>query len=286
VEIGIGLPTTLPGATGDQTVEWARRADAAGFSSLGTIDRLVYPNYEPLVALGAAAAVTERIRLVTAIALLPWRQNAALVAKQAASVHALSNGRLVLGVAVGGRADDFEASGAPFERRGKRMDEMLDEIKRIWAGEERGFAGGIGPDVSANPPSLIVGGGADAAFRRAAQHGDGWIMGGGGPEVFPAQRERLEAAFRAAGRDDKPRAMSLTYFSLDDDPEAQTRKTIGHYYEFVPDYAAYVVEHAAKDEGALKERVRAFEEAGCDELIMFPASPDPEQVDKLAAAVL
>jgi alkanesulfonate monooxygenase SsuD/methylene tetrahydromethanopterin reductase-like flavin-dependent oxidoreductase (luciferase family) len=286
MEIGIGLPTTLPGTTGAQVVEWARRADAAGFSSLGTIDRLVYPNYEPLVALGAAAAVTERVRLVTAIALLPWRANAALIAKQAASVHQLSDGRLVLGVAVGGRSDDFEASGVPFERRGRIMDEMLEEITGIWAGEERGFAGGIGPDVSNGAPSLILGGGADAVFRRAAQYGAGWISGGGPPEYFPEAREKLQAAFRAAGRQERPRAMSLTYFSLDDEPEAQTRSTIGDYYAFAPQYADIVVEHTAKGEDAARERVRAFEEAGCDELIMFPASADPDQVDKLAAAVL
>ena len=286
MEIGIGLPTTLPGTTGDQVVEWAKGADAAGFSSLGTLDRLVYPNYEPLVALGAVAAVTGRARLTTAIALLPWRQNAALVAKQAASVHALSNGRLVFGVAVGARPDDFEASGVPMKGRGKRMEEMLDEIKRLWAGEERGYAGGIGPDISDNPPSIILGGQADAAFRRAAKYGDGWIMGGGPPEDFGPAREKLEAAFREAGRTDKPRAVAMTYFSLDDDAEEQTRRGIGHYYSFAPEYKELVVARTAKGEDGVRERVRAFEERGCDELILFPASPHAEQVDRLAALVL
>jgi alkanesulfonate monooxygenase SsuD/methylene tetrahydromethanopterin reductase-like flavin-dependent oxidoreductase (luciferase family) len=286
MDIGIGLPTTLPGTTGDQAVEWATRADAAGFSSLGTIDRLVYPNYEPLVALAAAAAVTERARLITAIALLPWRQNAALVAKQTASVHALSGGRLVLGTAVGGRPDDFEASGVPMEGRGKRIEEMLDEIKRLWAGEERGHAGGIGPDVASDPPSIIVGGQVDAAFRRAAQYGDGWIMGGGPPERFTAAREKLEAAFRAAGRTDKPRALAISYFSLDEDAEEQTRRGIGDYYAFAPEYQEYVVAATAKGEDEVRERVRIFEQQGCDELVLFPASADAEQVDRLAAAVL
>jgi alkanesulfonate monooxygenase SsuD/methylene tetrahydromethanopterin reductase-like flavin-dependent oxidoreductase (luciferase family) len=285
VEIAIGLPTTIAGATGEQVLEWAKRADAAGFSSLGTIDRLIYPNYEPLIALTAAAAVTERARLITAIALLPLRQNAALFAKQAASLHKLSDGRLVLGVAPGGRADDYEAVGVPFKQRGKLMDEMLDEITRIWAGEERGFAGGIGPDVSDNPPSIVVGGRADAAFRRAATYGDGWINGGGPPAAFAEAREQAHQAFREAGRD-QPRVLSLTYFSLDADPEEQTRKTIGDYYAFAGEYQSAVIQGTAKGEDEVKERVRGFAEAGCDELIMFPASPDPDQVDKLAAAVL
>jgi alkanesulfonate monooxygenase SsuD/methylene tetrahydromethanopterin reductase-like flavin-dependent oxidoreductase (luciferase family) len=286
MKVAIGLPTTIPGARPEQVTEWARRAEAAGFSGLGTIDRLVYPNYESFVALGAAAAVTERIALITAIALLPFRQNAALVAKQAATIQELSGGRFVFGVAVGGRPDDFEASGVPMEGRGKRIEEMLDEMKRIWAGEERGYAGAIGPDVSDNPPTIIVGGQVDAAFRRAAKYGEGWIAGGGPPEYFPPAVEKVEAAWREAGREGEPRKLALTYFSLDENPEDQTRATIGHYYAFAPDYAEMVVGGTAKGEDAVKERVRGFEAAGCDELIMFPASADPEQVDKLAAAVL
>jgi alkanesulfonate monooxygenase SsuD/methylene tetrahydromethanopterin reductase-like flavin-dependent oxidoreductase (luciferase family) len=285
VDIAIGLPTTIAGTTRDQVLEWARRADRAGFSSLGTIDRLVYANYEPLVALAGAAAVTERARLLTSIALLPWRQNAALFAKQAASLQALSGNRLTLGVSIGGRADDFEASGVPMAGRGARMNEMLDEIRRVWAGEERGYAGAIGPDVSSDPPQLIVGGSVDASFERAAKYGDGWIMGGGSADAFAQQRERAEAAFRAAGRGE-PRTMALAYFSLDPDPEAQVRKTIGDYYAFAGEYREGVVEGAAKGPDAVRERIAAFEQAGCDELVLFPASADPDQVDALAAVAL
>src|SRR3954452_17167007 len=159
MDIGIGLPTTIEGTTGEQVVEWARRADRAGFSSLGTIDRLVYDNYEPLIALAGAAGATERIRLLTSVLLTPLRTNAALLAKQAASLQKLSNGRLVLGMGVGGRDDDFDASGVPMAERGRRMDEALAEMTAIWAGEERGFAGAIGPDVRDKPPSVILGGG-------------------------------------------------------------------------------------------------------------------------------
>jgi alkanesulfonate monooxygenase SsuD/methylene tetrahydromethanopterin reductase-like flavin-dependent oxidoreductase (luciferase family) len=286
MKIGIGLPTTIAGVKGSEVTEWARRADAAGFSTLGTIDRVVYPNYEPLIGLAAAAAVTERIGLTTAIALLPVRQNATLVAKQAATIHDLSEGRLVLGVAVGGRPDDFEAGGVPFENRGVRMDEMLDDIRRVWAGEERGYAGAIGPDVSGDPPSILIGGQVDAAFRRAAQYGDGWIMGGGTADMFGEARERVQSAFRDAGRSETPVACSLSYFSLDADPEGQARATLGDYYSFMPEYADMVVAGTAKGDDEVKERVRAFSDQGCDELILFPASTDPEQVDKLAAAVL
>jgi alkanesulfonate monooxygenase SsuD/methylene tetrahydromethanopterin reductase-like flavin-dependent oxidoreductase (luciferase family) len=286
MKVAIGLPSTIPGVQGQELTEWARRAEAAGFSSLGTLDRMVYPNYESMVALGAAAAVTERIGLMTAIEILPMRQNAALAAKQAATIQHLSGGRFVFGVAVGGRPDDFEAGGVPFHDRGKRFEEMLDEVKRIWAGEDRGYAGGVGPDVSDDPPTLILGGHVDAAFRRAAQYGDGWIAGGGPPEYYPPAMEKLDAAWREAGRSGEPRRLSLTYFSLDADPEDQARRTIGHYYSYAEEYAEMVLAGVAKGEDGVKERVRTFEEAGCDELVMFPSSSNPEEVDRLAGAVL
>jgi alkanesulfonate monooxygenase SsuD/methylene tetrahydromethanopterin reductase-like flavin-dependent oxidoreductase (luciferase family) len=285
VKVGIGLPTTIPGAEPEQMLDWARRAEQAGFSSLGTLDRLVYPNYESLVALGAAAAVTDRIGLMTGVLLLPYRQNAALVAKQAATVHRLSHGRLTLGVGLGSREDDYEASGMTTRGRGRRMDEMVDRITRLWGGEKAGFAGGVGPDVSQNRPGLIIGGGADAAFRRAAQHGDGWMMGGGPPDRFPAMVEKLLAAWREHGREGEPRRLALQYFALGDDPEGATRESIGHYYASAGDYAEQVVAATAKGDDEIRERVRQFEEAGADELILFPASPDPDQVDLLARAV-
>jgi len=286
MDIGIGLPTTIAGTTGEQVVEWARRADRAGFSSLGTIDRLVYDNYEPLIALAGAAGATERIRLLTSVLLTPLRTNAALLAKQAASLQKLSNGRLVLGMGVGGRDDDFDASGVPMAERGRRMDEALAEMTAIWAGEERGFAGAIGPDVRDKPPSVILGGGADATFRRAAQYGDGWVLGGQPPEAFVEPRDKLRASFREADRSERPRALAITYFSLDDDPESQAQATIGDYYSFLGDYAEQIVGYVAKGEDQIRERVRGFEAVECDELILFPSSPDPDQVDKLAAAVL
>ena len=134
MDVGIGLPNTVPGTSGDQLTEWARRADRAGFSTLGTLDRITYPNLEPLVSLAAAAAVTERSKLATTILIAPYRLNAALLAKQAASVHRISDGRMVLGIAVGGREDDYEAAGVDFESRGgENFEAMLERIREVWA---------------------------------------------------------------------------------------------------------------------------------------------------------
>lgn len=286
MDIGIGLPSTIPGVEGNQLVEWARRADATGFSCLGTLDRLVYDGYEPLPALAAAAVVTERIRLTTDILIVPYRVSAGVLAKQAATVHHLSGGRLELGVAIGARDDDYEAAGVPTKGRGRRFEQMLDEMKRIWAGEKKGFAGAIGPDVSANPPSILVGGAGDAAFRRAAKYGDGWTAGGSPPEQFAEGREKTLAAWREAGREGEPKTMSLAYFALGDDPEGDARRSIGDYYAWLGDYAQGIVDSAATDTDTVGAYVSAFEQAGVDELILFPTSPDPAQVDLLAEAAL
>lgn len=285
MDVGIGLPGTISGVGREQLLEWARRADARGFSSLGTIDRIVYDNYEPLIALAAAAAVTERIRLATTILIAPYRGNGVLVAKQAASLDRLSNGRLVLGVAVGGREDDYVASGVDFNTRGRRFEEMLQQWHDVWAGKSFGTAGAIGPRPPRGRPTLIVGGTVDAAFERAARYGDGWIMGGGSPDQFREGAAKLRDAWAAAGRDGDPRTMALAYFALGDGAEEAARRYLRDYYAWVGEYADMIVASAATDGETVAQYVQGFADAGCDELVLFPSSTDPDQVDLLADAV-
>ena len=282
MDVGIGLPNAVRGVDRAGIVDWARRAEQAGFSSLGTIDRLVYPNYESLISLAAAAAVTERVGLVTDILIAPLRQNTPLFAKQAASIDALSNGRLTRGLAVGGRPDDFEAGGVDFGKRGRIFAGQLDEMTAVWKGER-----GVGPAPASNGrPGLLIGGSADVAFERAAKYADGWTMGGGTPDAFAEALEKLNAAWSSAGRDGKPRTMALFYFALGENPEQQASEALGDYYAFLGDYAQQVVASAAKDADTVKQYLAAFEQAGADEVICFPTSSDVDQVELLAEAAL
>src|SRR5204862_2970197 len=132
--------------------DWATRAEAAGFSTLGTIDRIVYGNHESLIALSHAAAVTERIGLMTSVLLAPLRSNTALLAKQAASLDVLSGGRLTLALAVGGREDDYQASGVDYHARGRIFDDQLEELQRLWSGNE------VGPKPAEGRPEVVIGG--------------------------------------------------------------------------------------------------------------------------------
>jgi alkanesulfonate monooxygenase SsuD/methylene tetrahydromethanopterin reductase-like flavin-dependent oxidoreductase (luciferase family) len=287
VDIGIGLPNAVPGTTGRALIDWAVNAEEAGFSTLGTIGRLVYPGYEEIVALSAAAAVTSRIKLTSCVLLAPLYTNTALLAKQAASLDRLSGGRLVLGLGLGGRDDDFSASAIPAAGKGKRLDEQLTEMKRIWSGEERGFAGGIGPEpVRRGGPELILGGSAEATFRRVALLGDGWIMGGGTPGMFAEAAGRLDRAWLDAGRPGRPRKLALAYFALGPDPRSEADNYLLHYYAWLGDIAKQISAEAGVTAEMVQGYAAAFESGGCDELIFMPTTASPDQVRLLAEAVL
>jgi alkanesulfonate monooxygenase SsuD/methylene tetrahydromethanopterin reductase-like flavin-dependent oxidoreductase (luciferase family) len=287
VEIGIGLPTTIARVAGTTVLEWARSADSAGFSTLGTIDRVVYGNYDSVPALAAAAAVTSRIRLTTAILISPYRGNGALLAKQLASIDQLSDGRLVVGIAVGGRDDDYTATASDFAGRGAAQDALLAEMRAVWSGESRGTAGAIGPaPVQPGGPPLLIGGTGAAAIRRTTALGAGWIAGGGGPAMFADAAARVRSAWSAAGREGAPRLVSLGYYALGPDGEAAARSYLSDYYGFLGPYAEQIAAGALTDADAVRRAVAEFADAGCDELILFPCSADPDQVDRLTDVAL
>jgi alkanesulfonate monooxygenase SsuD/methylene tetrahydromethanopterin reductase-like flavin-dependent oxidoreductase (luciferase family) len=286
VDIGIGLPNTVPDTEGRTLVDWARHSEEAGFSTLGTIGRLVYPNYEELIALSAAAAVTSRIRLTTAVLLAPLYTNTALFAKQAASLDRLSGGRLVLGLGLGGRDDDFAASGVSTQGRGRRLEEQVAMMKRVWSGEEFGYTGGIGPEpVRPGGPEIILGGGTEASFHRAARIADGWIMGGGTPDMFAQGAAAVEQAWKDAGRTDRPRKLTLAYFGLGPEARSQAERYILHYYGWLGDFAGQIAAGAAVSAEMVRSYVAAFEASGCDEIIFVPTSSRLDQISLLAEAL-
>jgi alkanesulfonate monooxygenase SsuD/methylene tetrahydromethanopterin reductase-like flavin-dependent oxidoreductase (luciferase family) len=275
MKVAIGLPNAVPGTTGEQLVEWAKKAEKRGFSSLGTIDRVTYPSYEPLIALSAAAAVTERIGLVTAVLLAPLRVNGALLAKQTLSLNALSGGRLTLGLGLGGRDDDFAAIGADLGSRGADVEEILKRLTEVWADDS------VGPDIA--PPRLVIGGGVQASYDRAAKYGSaGWIAGGLPPDAYAEALGKVKEAWSAAGRGGEPVGMALAYFALGG---ADPAPYLTDYYGWLgEETAGYIAGTAATDPETVKGYLEAFEGVGCDELILFPTVNDLAQVDLLADA--
>lgn len=287
MDIGIGLPNPIPGTSGKTLLEWARRAEERGFSSLATIDRIAYPSYESLIALAAAAAVTERIGLVTNILLAPTR-NAVLLAKEAASVDQISGGRLTLGLAVGGREDDFATSGQPFADRGRIFEKQLETLHEAWKGSP--VAGSDKPTTphpvrdSAIP--VLIGGHVGRAIERAVKWGVGWTAGGVPPDQIAALAEKVQTAWKAAGRSGEPRIVALTYFALGDRADRKKDEYIKDYYGFLGDFAEQIASYVPATVEALTGAIKLFQDAGVDELILDPTIAEVDQVDMVADAVL
>ena len=179
MKIGIGLPNPVPGTPGPLLVDWARRAEQRGFTGLATIDRVAYPSFDSLSTLAAAAGATTAIALQTNVLLAPVYP-AALLAKSAASIDQLSGGRLTLGLAPGGRADDYAAVGRDFHTRGRDFDAALKLLHQVWRGEPvEGSAKPLCPTpVRGDRVPTLIGGTSDRAVQRAVEWAAGYTIGG------------------------------------------------------------------------------------------------------------
>ena len=285
VKIGIGLPTTIVGVTGDVLVEWARRADACGFSSLGLIDRIAYPNYEVMTTLGAVAAVTRTIRLMPAVLLGPTRSTG-LLAKQAATVDALSNGRLTLGLGIGARTDDYAATGAGYRDRGRRFEEQLATLKRLWRGEPfSDEVGTIGPaPVQPGGPELLIGAFSPSALARVGRWADGYI--GARPPGEMVETYRLvEDGWRAAGRSGRPRFVAQGSFALGPASAERGAANVRAYYAYWPERAEVIVRTLLTTPEAIRDYVRACEDIGADEVSLNATIAELDQIQLLREAI-
>ena len=286
MDIGIGLPATIPGTRGSLILDWAKRADSGPFSSLGVIDRLVYPNYEPLITLAAAAAVTDRVRLTSTVLIAPLR-GAGVLAKQAASIDALSGGRLTLGLGVGVREEDFNVAPATFHDRARRFEEQLELMKRVWSGQPASDeVGPIGPPP-ARPggPELLIGGYTPPAIRRVGRWGDGYISGGiPDPEQVRQLFDLAEESWRAGGREGRPRLVASLYYALGPDAE-RGGDYIRDYYGYFGPGADDMARSIPSSPEAVEGLIRGFGEVGADEVICWPTVAELDQLDHLAELV-
>ncbi len=278
MRVGVGLPSGVPGVEAASLVEWARRADAVPFASLGVIDRFVYDSYDPFAILAAAAAVTRRVQLATTIAIGPLRTTAAM-AKTAASIDALSGGRFVLGLAVGARPDDYAVAGVDYRQRGRLLTEQLDQLLTLWEGNDLGPA-----RRPRRRPELLIGGLSDEACARVARFADGYVHGGGPARAFARAADRVRAAWRDAGRPGNPQMWGQAYFALGDAAAAGTAY-LRDYYAFTGPFADKVAAGLLSTPQAVLQYVRAYADAGCDHLVLLPAVAELEQLERLADVV-
>ena len=285
MQIGIGLPNTVLDVPGRLVIDWARRADERGFSSLATIDRVAYPNYDSLTTLTAAAAVTDRIGLVTNILLGPV-YNPVTLAKTTASLDQLSGGRFTLGLGVGGRADDYQVTGRSFADRGRRLDADLELLHQAWRGEPvAGSPFPVGPATTRGRVPVLFGGQPELAAPRAARWDAGFTLGGAPPEMAGGAIDEFKKAWTEAGGTGQPRIVALAYFSLGEEHTAESLHNLRTYYGFLGDWAEGIASGASRTPEAVRATAAAFEELGVDELVFDPTVANLDQVDRLADVV-
>ena len=288
MKLGIGLPNTMAHETDRRLMlDWARLSDEAGFAVLGTIDKPNYDSWDPLVTLAGVAGVTERIGLATSILQLPPR-NEVLVAKHAAVVDQLSDGRLTLGVAQGGREDDYELLGVPYKGRSARFERQVNRIREIWENARASDRdhGVLGPAPVQEPaPPIWVGAGTPKSIERAARIADGFLFGTAGSAAMRDRAPGIREVFAEQGKPDAAVA-GLAYVAIGDDPQRALEEATHHvlrYYGQLWTEPENLIHHGPAEK--IAEELAAYADA-VDVLIAVPEIPDLGQVEQLAEHVL
>jgi len=288
MRIALGLPSRVATASGGLILEWAERAERSAFSSLVVTDRVVSNALEPLAVLAAVAGATRRIGLMTSVVIGPTRETT-LLARQTATIDLLSNGRLTLGVGIGVRENDYLATGFTFHRRGRRLDEQLPLLRRLWAGESlSNETGPIGPSpVHPAGPELLIGGYVPAVARRIAAWGDGYMApGGGDPESMLKMWQQIGVAWENAGRAGKPRWVGASYFALGPNALEHASRYINANYGYNPELAARRLHSLPKTRQAVENLIKRQADTGVDEFVLRPCAGELDQMERLADLVV
>ena len=290
MRIGLSLPTMLGGVNRSTVIDWSRRIEADGYDTIGFGERIAYRNLELFTTLSVAAAVTERVRIASTIVVLPMHSEV-WVAKQTATLDVLSEGRVTLGVGVGGRSEDYEALGRSFDRRFSRLDAQVARIRELWAGAAP--APGLDPIgpaplQGASLPILSGALGPKSIARSAT-----WADGVAGFEMDPGAaalagaRATVDAAWDNAGRESAPYRMTSWWFALGDDAAERLRGYARNYLGVFGPELADALADACTCAGpdALRRSISAARDAGYDEIQLVPTTTDLAELDRLTTVV-
>ncbi len=288
MDIGVSLP--MRSYSRRELQAFARAAEDGPFASVTVGERVAYDNHDAMGALCVLGGMTERVKLVTGVLVLPIHEPA-MLAKECATLDVLSEGRLVLGLGVGPREPDFVATSNEWQTRGRRFEEQLAYMKRIWRGEEP-VAGcePVGPTpVQQGGPEIIIGGFVDVALERAGRLADGLRSFDFAPEVTIHQ-ERIAVVARSwarAGRAGKPRIIASTYFALGPDARGVYEAGMRAYYGYEAELEKNALGPTALTSAdAITDAIKRFEDAGIDEMVFATAHQlGPESWQRLGDIV-
>lgn len=279
MDIGVILPTGVPDVEGRTVLEWARRADAGPFRTIAAVDRLNYGNLDPMLALAAAAAVTDRARLMSYV-VIPGLRGAAVFAKEAATLSVLAPGRVSLGLGIGARPSDYAVAGVDWSRRGRILDEHLEALVALRSRPDR--EQGLGPDLG--DVEIVIGGSSPPALARLAAHGDGYCHGGVMPQIFGFEVAAVQGAWQAARRAGRPRIVASTWFCSDEALRPRASAWMDAYFvQGAPPEPIRDVVHYGREQ--VLSTIETFAAAGADEVVLFPCLSDLSELDWLADTV-
>jgi alkanesulfonate monooxygenase SsuD/methylene tetrahydromethanopterin reductase-like flavin-dependent oxidoreductase (luciferase family) len=282
MNVGIGLPNSLLEVEGPELITWARRSEQSGFSALTTIGRIAYGSHEELIALAAAAAATERIALMPTVLVAPPRQ-AVLLAKQAATLQAISGGRFRLGIGIGGRDDDWLALGEQPSNKGQKLEECVATCRSVWTGTEPdGALLPVVPRPSQVP--IVLGGYSAPAFRRGGRLADAFVVGPMPPEAVAGAYDVVKASAAEAQREAPP-LYAARYVAIGDDVAEEADTNARSYYGFAGDQMVNMVQEATlRSPDQVRQTVDSLQHIGVTEVFLWPLARSIDQVDRIAEA--
>ena len=286
MKIGICLPYMKRDITRQTLIDWCKVIDQGPFSSLSCGERITDYTFEMRNVLAFAAARTERVRIVPSLYVLPMH-SAVLTAKEIATLDQLSNGRVTVTVGVGGREHDYRAVGADFSHRHERMDQQVEEMRRIWRGEPP-FEGcaEVGPrPVQKGGPTILAGSMGPKAIARASKWADGlysFSMNGSKKEtdqMFNTGRQ----SWKESGRKTAPQLVGGFWYSLADDAESKLKSYVYDYLKVLGDGMANGVAASMTrfTPDTILQAIRDIEASGADEIFLVPATAEISELERL-----
>ena len=288
MKIGMTLPIMEPGLNADMLESWSSTVDEGPYSSLAFGERMAFDNPDTIALLGATAAWTKRVRLVTTI-IIAQLHDPVMLAKALATADMLSKGRLSVGLGLGGREEDYRAAGADLSlKTNAEVARRALIMKRVWAGEKVvETIEPVGPPpVQKGGPELLAGAQGPKSTRLAATWADG-VSGFTFDLNMQAQKEAFDLArtvWKEAGRP-APRLATAFWFAVGDGARPQVQKHLRHYMNWIDKAALEAMLPTVGFSGTaaeLKEVLKRLADLGTDETVLIPTSDDLDQVKRVA----